>query len=239
MVLFTAISGYAQQVFRGPVDFDYDNIQEITLPHSDTGNEFAFSAKVVDDGDRTLMVPTRTDLPLHEREVYLFAHQGKTMLGANVKREDAEERIDTLSVISFNIKRIPMTVSTCIDGYDGNLEVELSVEPSDTTKASTLVFSNKDGEQMTLSLDYANNRLSIEHGEMKAETPLQQAIDPNDEAQWRLRIFLSHNTIEVFVNEGRLVISRSSHTQHTLNSMAMRTLGGKTFYSNIYFYKRK
>jgi len=238
ILLLACLQVQAQQVFRGPVDFDYDNMQEVALSMTDAGKEFSFTTRLVDEGERTLYIPTRKDLPLHERELYLFAYQGKTLLGANVKREDAEERIDTLSVMSFNIKRIPMTVSGDTS-YDGNTEIELSVEPADTTQASTLVLSNKEGEQLTLTLDYRNDRLLLEQGEMRAEAPLLQAVDPNDEEQWRLRLFLSHNTIEVFVNEGRQVLSRSILVSHSLNSLTMKTKGGKTTYSNIYFYKRK
>lgn len=238
VLLSTCLHGYTQEVFRGPVDFDYDNIQEVTLSGTDAGKEFSFIPQVVDEGERTLYVPVRKDLPLHERELYLFDFQGKPLLGANVKREDAAERIDTIATVNFNIKRIPMTVCGATD-YNGNLEIELSVEPADTTQASTLLLSNNVGEQLSLSLDYQACLLRLAQGEVKVEVPLRQAQDPNDEEQWRLRIFLSHNTVEVFVNEGRQVLSHSIQVQQSLNNMTMKTKGGRTTYSNIYFYKRK
>lgn len=238
MLLCVCLQTHAQQTFQGPVDFDYDNIQEVLVPQTDSGKEFLFTTKAVDHGERTLYIPVRKDLPLHERELYLFAYKGKVLLGANVIREDAEERLDTTATMNFNVKRIPMTVSGNAD-YDGNTEIELAIEPADTTQASILVLSNRTGEQLILTLNFHDDRLQIEQGDTKIEAPLLQAVDPNDEEQWRLRIFLSHHTIEVFVNEGRQVLSHSIHTQHTLNSMTMKTKGGRTTYSNIYFYKRK
>lgn len=246
-------------VFRAPVDYDYDHMKGVSIADGqywvgkargkrfradkgttaqplDGGGEFAFAARLVDHGDRAITTPTNA--ALHQRESFLYTHADRVLLGQAIIREEARERLDTAYMMSFKVRR-QMSQPGLPANHDGPFELELDLAPDSTATLSTVGLASTAGDTLAIALDHRAHTLTLTAGGARSTMSVAEAADPDLDGLWHLSIIVSRTTAEVFVNEGRRVMSRTIGPAAPFSALLLRSEGGKTKFSAITVYRRK
>ncbi|MBP7767789.1 MAG: hypothetical protein KA067_01760 [Prevotella sp.] len=259
LLCLAGMSAAAQSVtFKAPVDWDYDDMRHVRVEDNqyqigvqrqrrfvptetvspqplDYGGEFSFDVRLVDHGDRAIVSPQHGDL--HQREAYLYRRDGKVLMAQNIIREEAATRIDTTHLMNFKVRRL-MTQGGLPENYDGPFEVEVNITPDDTTALSAFEMVNGGGDTLAVRIDHKAGTLTLWQGRALASLPLATAVGEEQPQEWHLNIFVSRRTAEVFVNDGRGVLSHSVQLLAPLSTVLLKSEGGKTKFANIGIYSK-
>ncbi len=244
--------------FKAPVDYDYDNMRQVRVDSTsyqigqlrqgrfvaekgqdalplDYGQETRFTAFLVAGGDHAVLTPTHPDM--HQRETALFSLHGKVLLAQNIIRDEATSRLDTTYMMNFKVRRL-MTQECLPADYDGPFELEIDIAPEDTTAASTLEMVNVTGDTLSIRMDHKTRTLSLKQGETLVEMPLDDVADEDLPGLWHFDVLVSRRSAEVFVNEGRGVLSHTISLQQPLSTVRLMSEQGKTKFSNIAVHRK-
>ncbi|MBM6992265.1 MAG: hypothetical protein I3J02_03230 [Prevotella sp.] len=253
------ISSSAQAlVFKAPVDYDYDNLRHVEIKDGhytigqlkkgrfvpvapdtsrplDFGGETTFTAFLSADGDHAVLTPSNRNM--HQREASLYSLGDRVLMAQNIVRDEAASRLDTTYMMSFKVRKL-MTQEGLPKDYDGPFELEMDITPDDTTTTSSVEMVNDEGDTLTLQMDKPSRMLTLTQGSTRITMSLQDAVDEDMAGVWHLNLMISRQTAEVFVNEGRGVMSHSITLNHPLSTVRLMSEGGKTKFSNICIYRK-
>lgn len=188
--------------------------------------------------DRLPSFPFRGEAAL-PRELSLVEEQGKLSVVFSPAKELEGLRQEEKTLGTFDVNG-PKDLKQILEKNKGAFELTMQVADLNVKRFAVIIYNEK-GEQVEISLknDALGNHLQLNR--------LKSGILPNDMAEsdllisktasHQLRIFVDRTSVEVFLDNGRAVMSDLVFPSQPYSAVKFSSEGGKTVVSNLKVYR--